>query len=123
MSLFSQLHWNGLHAVMLMEQHWMHKSMAQMVSSVFYNGELRTSRATADQTHELARQVNRFNRRTFQSPGQMLFLDVKDSFNHRDAQQHSCLNVAHRRVAAALVIHLLTDQVADPAVIAVLTLY
>ncbi|GFF31511.1 hypothetical protein IFM61606_10701 [Aspergillus udagawae] len=97
MSLFSQLHWNGLHAIMLTEQHWMHESIAQM--------------------------VNRFNRRMFRSPGQMLFLDVKDSFDHRDAQQCSHLNVAHRRVAAALVIRLLTDQVVDPAAITVLTPY
>ncbi|GFG21115.1 hypothetical protein IFM5058_10923 [Aspergillus udagawae] len=121
--LYPLLHRNGLHAVMLMEQHQMHESMAQMVSSVFYNGELWMSRAMADQTCELARQVNRFNCRTFWSPGQMLFLDVKDSFDHCDAQQHSYLNMAHRRVAAALVICLLTNQVADPAVITVLTLY
>ncbi|GFG01724.1 hypothetical protein IFM53868_11031 [Aspergillus udagawae] len=48
------LHRNGLYAIILMEQHWMHESMAQMVSSVFYNGELRMSCATADQTYELA---------------------------------------------------------------------
>ncbi|GFG00356.1 hypothetical protein IFM53868_10729 [Aspergillus udagawae] len=80
---------NSLHAVMLMEQHQMHESMAQMVSSVFYNGELQMSHATADQTCKLACQVNWFNYRTFRSPGQMLFLDVKDSFDHHDAQQCS----------------------------------
>ncbi|KAG2027924.1 hypothetical protein GB937_000372 [Aspergillus fischeri] len=46
MWLFSRLHRNGLHAVMLTEQHRMHESMAQLVSSLFYNGELQTSRAT-----------------------------------------------------------------------------
>ncbi|RHZ50301.1 DEAD/DEAH box helicase [Aspergillus thermomutatus] len=123
MSLFSRLHRDGLHAVMLKEQHRMHESMAQMVSSIFYNGELQTSRATADQTRELARQINLFNRRTFRHSAQMLFLDVKDSMDHRDAQQRSRLNAAHRSVAAALVIRLLSQQVAGPTGITVLTPY
>lgn len=122
-SLFSWLHHNGLHAIMLTEQHRMHESMANMVSSVFYNGELRMSPTMANQTYELARQVNRFNHRTLHRSGQMVFLDVKDSNNHRDAQQCSCLNAAHRSVAAVLVICLLTNQVADLTGIAVLTLY
>ncbi|KAF7175273.1 hypothetical protein CNMCM7691_007313 [Aspergillus felis] len=88
--------------------------VAQMVSSVFYNGELQTSRATADQTRELVRQINLLNRRTLSRSGQMLFL-VKDSIDHHDAQQLSRL--AHRSVAAALVIRLLSQQVAESTIL------
>ncbi|GIJ85656.1 hypothetical protein Asppvi_004517 [Aspergillus pseudoviridinutans] len=88
--------------------------VAQMVSSVFYNGELQTSRDTADLTRELARQINLYNRRTLSRSGQMLFL-VKDSIDHHDAQQLSRL--AHRSVAAALVIRLLSQQVAEPTIL------
>ncbi|KAF7156100.1 hypothetical protein CNMCM5623_009242 [Aspergillus felis] len=88
--------------------------VAQMVSSVFYNGELQTSRATADQTRELVRQINLLNRRTLSRSGQMLFL-VKDSIDHHDAQQLSRL--AHRSVAAALVIRLPSQQVAEPTIL------
>ncbi|GIJ88930.1 hypothetical protein Asppvi_007858 [Aspergillus pseudoviridinutans] len=68
-------------------------------------------------------QIDLFNRRTLRHSGQMLFLDVKDSMDHHDAQQLSRLNTAHRSVAAALVIRLRSQRVANPTGIAVLTPY
>jgi superfamily I DNA and/or RNA helicase len=124
-SLFTRLIWNGLPALMLLEQHRMNAALCSFISQVFYDGQLRTSNNLGQYVADVNRRFIKHNSQsnTFRLGGALLWVNVKDSGAEPDARKVSTINVHNAASTIAILQSMVSQNTIRLEEVTVLTPY
>lgn len=121
-SLFWRLHLSGMLMGMLSEQYRMAPRLGQLISTLFYHGQLQSAPRLPPRLEHISEQITSLNYQLFRVRQPFVLVDMTKSCEARD-DRHSRSNTDHRLFGVCLLRCLLQAQLMHPTDIVYLTPY